>query len=59
MYNIIVRLNNQEMIISTDKDKWEEIVDYVFGHIEVLPACGNCSREVERIGDRCERCKNL
>lgn len=63
MTNIIVKIGDQKIIIEVEgMNSWEEVSDYVFGNIEVVPACGNCGREAEDfdpIRQRCERCKTL
>lgn len=59
MYNIIVKLDGDYITTSVNAGTWDDICEYVMGRITILPACGNCHREVEEMGDKCSRCKAL
>ena len=59
MYNIIIKIDDDEIKTSINGKNWDDICDYVMGRIEIIPACGNCHRVVDEMGDLCERCKAL
>jgi len=59
MTNVIISFGDKKIETSVEGEDWQEIIDYINDNICISPACGNCGRAVEEMGDRCERCKNL
>jgi len=36
-YNVIIKLDREEMKAKIMAENWEEVCDYIFGKIEIIP----------------------